>query len=110
VPPIWTTNDCRGQVVEFWDWAYGHAIEDHPEILGLQDILKAAVERPTLCVRQKDDSVHYYALGVIPARPNLYLHVVARDDAVGGPTLVKTAWQCKAVDRFEDFLCTPTKS
>lgn len=110
MPLIWTTADCRGRTVECWDWAYTHAIEDHPEIVGLQQVLKTVVERPNLCVREKDDSVHYYALGVIPGRPNLYVHVVARDPTSDGATVVKTAWQCKAVDPFEEFLCTPTKS
>lgn len=110
MPRIWIATDCRGRAVEFWDWAYDHAIEDHPEIMGLQDVLKIAVERPNVCVRQKDESVHYYVLGMIPGRPRLYLHVVARDDAAVGPTLVKTAWQCKAVDPFEELLCSPTKS
>ncbi|HXK34408.1 MAG TPA: hypothetical protein VNM91_10395 [Dehalococcoidia bacterium] len=49
--------------------------------------------------------MNFYKRGVIPGRPDAYLHVVVvdgRDDSH-----VRTAWICYEIDPFEEFLCPP---
>ncbi len=76
-----------------------------PEIAGLEAAAKATVEDPNFCVQEADGSINYYKLGAVAGRPEVYLHVVVRDDPNGAT--VRTAWISRAVDLFEEFLCPP---
>jgi hypothetical protein len=77
---------------------------DHPELGSCQDAIRETVERANLCARENDDSLNYYRKGTLAAWPQLYLHVLARDD-VAGVTQIRTAWPSKRIDPFEEVLC-----
>lgn len=76
-----------------------------PEIAGLNERARDAVQEPNICVREKDGSVNFYKRGVIPGRPDAYLHVVVVDGR--DESHVRTAWICYEIDPFEEFLCPP---
>ena len=106
----WETTDCRGKTVILHAENWLKHEKKRPEIAGLRDQARKTVESPNICVREKDDSINFYKRGVVPDRPDAYLHVIAVDDDDGTRSHVRSAWICYEIDPFEEFLCAPQMS
>jgi hypothetical protein len=105
---LWTAKDCRGRTVFLHESNWLKHVARRPEIAGLEQEAKVAVEDPNVCVKEADHSINYWRLGLIGKWPRAYLHVVARDD--DAVTTVRSVWIAMEIDPFEEFLCTPKMS
>ena len=93
-----------GSSDHFSEDAWRHILLDHAELQPFQDAIRATVEHPNLCAKESDASLNYYRRGVLAAWPQLYLHVLAREDGEG-VIHIRTAWPSKRIDPFEEVLC-----
>lgn len=92
--------DPLGRTIVLADETWTAHVAKRPELEGQLEYVREAVADPDLIVEAKDGSYRYYAAGVSPRYPNLYLHVLVR--LTGENTgRIRSAWFSRTVEDGE---------
>jgi hypothetical protein len=94
---LFEVDDPLGRTISLSEDTWTRHVAKRPELEGQLLFVEETVRDPDLLVAATDGSWRYYAAGISPQYPNLYLHVLVRlmGTAHGN---VRSAWFSRTVE------------
>lgn len=89
--------DPLGRTITLLEATWQSHVAKRPSLEGQLDYVRETVRDPDIIVSVADGSHRYYAVGISPRHPYLYLHVLIRLDSTTSGR-VRSAWFARAVE------------
>jgi hypothetical protein len=94
---LFEVQDPLGRTVSLRETTWESHVAKRPELKNQLSFVEETVRDPDLVIEAADGSHRYYAAGISPRFPNLYLHVLVRLES-SDRGYVRSAWFSAAVE------------